>query len=140
MKDFSQARPDVTFQIDGDVFFAYPALPARVLVGFAMTFDGVSEDTPANEQMDAMLSILERALKPDSYRLFNERTSSREKPIDLNQVNDVMEWMLGEYGLRPTKLPEPSSTGSESPGDGTSLTGSTPVVESISLNSLSTSS
>lgn len=140
VKDFSKARPTVEFRIDDDMFFAFPALPARVLVEFAMTFDGVNQETPADKQMDAMLSILERALQPDSYKRFAARVEDREKPIDLEQINDIMEWMLGEYGLRPTPLSEPSSTGSPSPDSGTSLTGNTPVVESTSSTSPSISS
>jgi serine protease inhibitor len=132
MKDFTKPRPELDFRIDDDVFFPYPALPARVLVEFAMTFDGIDKDTSADKQMEAMLSILERALTPDSYARFSSRINSREKPIDLDQVNEVMEWMLGEYGLRPTQPSELSSNGSVNQDSGMSSTGNTPVVVSTS--------
>ena len=42
--------------------------------------------------------------------------------IDITQVNEIAEWLLGEYGLRPTEPAASSSTGQANQEDGTSST------------------
>lgn len=50
-------------------------------------------------------------------------------PIELPQVNEILEWIMGEYGMRPPASSEDSSVGSSNPASGTSSTVSVPVGE-----------
>jgi hypothetical protein len=61
-------------------------------------------------------------------------------PIELPQVNEIIEWIMGEYGMRPPTSAGASSDGPSIPTSGTNSTGSTSHVESISSNSQPTSS
>lgn len=67
-------------------------------------------------------------------------TPDNAVPIELDQVTEILEWVMGEYGLRPTKPSEDSSDGPSSPESGTNSTDSTSDVESTSLTSPSTDS
>lgn len=125
MRDFTHDRPRIQFKVGEDIFECAPAIPARTLMNFAVKFDSITEKSSGSQQMDAMVSILEAALKPDSLKRFLERMEDNEDPIDLLQVNDIVEWVMGEYGLRPTTSPEPSANGQQLPGDGTNSTAST---------------
>jgi hypothetical protein len=61
-------------------------------------------------------------------------------PIELDQVTEILDYVMGEYGLRPTKPSEGSSPGQSSPDSGTNSTAPTSDVESTSATSPSTDS
>lgn len=61
-------------------------------------------------------------------------------PIELDQLPAILEWIMGEYGMRPTQSSGDSSDGQSSLASGTNSTDSTSDVELISANSPSTGS
>lgn len=61
-------------------------------------------------------------------------------PIELDQLPVILEWLMGEYGMRPTQSSEDSSDGQSSPASGTSSTENISDVELISAGSPSTGS
>lgn len=61
-------------------------------------------------------------------------------PIELDQVPDILDWIMGEYGMRPTQSSADSSDGQSSPASGTNSTENTSDVELISATSPSTDS
>jgi len=125
MRDFTHDRPRIQFKVGDDIFECAPAIPARTLMNFAVRFDSITEKSTGADQMDAMVSILEVSLKPESLKRFLLRMEDNEDPIDLIQVNDIVEWVMGEYGLRPTTSSEPSASGQPLPDDGTNSTANT---------------
>lgn len=129
MKDFTRERKPIQFTIDGDVFEAKSPIPAQVLLDFAAKFSSMTEDSPIDEQLDAFKNVLDLVLKPDSLKVFQARMSDVDNPIEVAQVEEIIEWLFGEYGLRPTELSEPSLPGSDSPDDGTNSTENTPLPE-----------
>ncbi len=138
MKDFTRERKVIEFKIDGDVFRAVPVIPADVMIKFVQRFEDMDpESKKSSENIAALLETLETLLIPDSFKLFRARMGEN---VDINQVNEVVEWVMGEYGMRPTQPSEPSSDGSSDPGSGTGLTESTPDVVSISSTSPLTAS
>ena len=118
------------FTIDGDTYEAAPVMPAETLMEFAGHFGKVG-DTPA-ENLTAMRGLLEMVLLPDSYERLAARLRSRENPVDIDQVSDLISWLLETYGLRPTRPSSSSPDGPPSPESGTSLTGITSAEELIS--------
>lgn len=131
--DFSKPRKRVAFRIDDDVFEAPPAIPAMVLLDYAKRFNGVNTETEDPDlQMQIMVDLLKFILKPPSFERFVSRLSDVEEPIELDQIQTSIEYLMGKYGLRPTQPPSTSAPGSDNPADGTSLTGNTPVVVSTS--------
>ena len=111
----------ILFRIDDDVFEAATALPGKTLARFAARFIKV-ENTPIDKQLDIFADALGMVLLPESNALFQKRLDDLEHPIEVEQASDVIQWLLGEYGLRPTKPSSPSSTGPSSPESGTSST------------------
>lgn len=140
LKDFSRPRTRVAFQIDGDVFEAPPVIPAMVMMQYTKTFSAMGADASADDQMAAMTGVLEMVLYPASYTHFIARLGDRERPIGLDQLQEVLEYLMESYGMRPTQQPSASADGQASPGSGTNSAESQPAVVSISPDSPSTSS
>lgn len=139
-KDFTRKRRTITFRIDDDVFEATPAVPAGVLVEFANSFTDVNAKAGPAESFGTVMAVLEMVLLPESFKRMAARADDLSNPVEIDQLSDVLLWLLEEYGLRPTQPSSNSSTGPLSPGSGTSLTASTPAAESTSLNFPSTGS
>lgn len=135
MRDFTKKRDDVTFRIDDDVFHAARGVPAEVLMDFATQFSGMSLTTPVDEQLKAFRSVFELVLLPESLQRFTARMRDRENPIEIDQCEQVITWLMERYGLRPTELPSSSLDGQESPVTGTTSTATTPGAELISAAS-----
>lgn len=121
VKDFTRPRERLLFRIDSDVFEAATALPGKTLSRFAKRFATV-ESTPPDQQLDAFTDALGMVLLPESNALFQKRLDDLERPIELEQASDVIQWLLECYGLRPTEPSSPSATGPASPASGTSST------------------
>lgn len=134
MRDFTKQRREIKFKIDDDVFEVAPALPAGVLMDFATDFQKLDKES-GEDQKRSMMTILETVLVAGSYQRFTQRMQDRLQPIDLEQVNDVIEWIMEEYGMRPTEPSEDSSGGQPGPASGTPSTENTPDVASISSDS-----
>jgi hypothetical protein len=135
IRDFTKKRDDITFRIDDDIFHAARGVPAEVLMDFASQFSGMSLATPVDEQLKAFRGVFELVLLPESLQRFNERMRDRENPIEIDQCEDIVTWLMERYGLRPTVLPSSSPPGQESPVPGTTSTVSTPGAELISAAS-----
>jgi hypothetical protein len=127
VKDFSR-RVDVKFRIDDDVFYGVAGIPALDLLEFGALYQGLSEEQ-LTAQPDTFKRIFQLTLDDRSAELFIGRMKSREKPISMEQVMDIMPWMMEKYGMRPTQPSSSSSTGSENPDDGTSSTVSAQQLE-----------
>lgn len=140
IRDFSKARKDISFRVDDDLFHAARGIPAEVLMGFASKFSSMDTSATVDEQLDAFRSLLDVVLLPDSLKLFNERMRDRNNPIEMDQVEDIVTWLMEQYGLRPTELPSSSQDGQPAPVPGTTSTVSTPAEVSISAASPSIAS
>jgi hypothetical protein len=140
-KDFTRKREQIRFTIDGDRFEAAPAVPAEVLVEFANRFSGTSAGVgDSADTFGTVMSVLELVLVPESYERLRARAGDRVNPVEIDQLSDVILWLLEQYGLRPTQPPSSSATGPASLASGTSSMASTPGVVSTSSPSLLTAS
>ncbi|MFJ8049804.1 hypothetical protein [Streptomyces luteogriseus] len=134
-RDFSRKRKPLPFTIDGDTFEAATALPGDVFAKFVTLYNGTGDTETYQEQHDLLKQALELALLPESWQLFAARLADKTRPIDDDQMSDVVLWLLEEYGMRPTQPSPPSSDGSASPESGTNSTESTPPEASTSETS-----
>lgn len=141
IKDFTRRRTSPQFKIDDDVFTAVAAIPAEEMIVFAeqITSADPSQMSP-REQVGILRKTLENMLEPESLLRFQERMKDRRNPIDMAQLNDVVEWLFEEYGLRPTAESSSSSNGASPPVPGITSMGSTPETVLISAHSPSTAS
>lgn len=136
IKDFSKIRKRIQFQVDEDIFEAAPAVPAEILMDFAGQFAGTDpEKVSVEEQLTIFMSVLDLVLLPESLKRFRDRMRDRERPIEIDQVEQIISWLFEEYGLRPTQLPSDSSDGQASLESGTSLMANTAAEVSISAAS-----
>lgn len=135
MRDFSKKRKDISFRVDDDVFHAAPGVPADVLMEFAAEFSGLTVQATVDQQLRAFRGMFELVLHPDSLARFNERLRDRVNPIEIDQVEQIITWLMEQYGLRPTELPSGSPPGLPGPESGTTSTATTPGEVSISAAS-----
>ena len=158
MRDFTQQPRVVSFRIDDDTFRGKPVLPAQTMVEFTLAaekFDAAS--VTAQQGFDSMMDALEMVLMADSFKRFRHRMNDPEKlareakaagqpepepfvPIGLDQIPPIVEYLMSEYGLRPTEPSGDSSDGPSSQASGTSSTETTSPVELISASSPSIAS
>lgn len=157
MKDFTRQPKVVEFKIDDDVFRCHPRLPADVLIDFAVKAEGMGDNPTGQQGVQAMLDVLKATLIPEHFTRFRTRMQDQAKlaeearaagrpvpdpytPIGLDQVSEIVPWIMEEYGLRPTEPSEDSSDGPSDPEPGISSTESTPAVALISASSPSIAS
>jgi hypothetical protein len=105
-------------------------------VEFTTRYADVSEADSWSENFQALTSALELVLLEDSYELLRRRLKDKQNPVDLDQLAEIVLWLLDAYGLRPTQPSSDSSDGSPSPASGTPSTESTPPEDAISAPSL----
>jgi hypothetical protein len=139
IKDFTKERSRVLFRIDQDVFEATPALAPEVAfelmdlgpqiqLATQSNDDEVATRRNSRQTMKLISDVLAKIMFPDSSARFVERMSSVTEPIDFEQLMSVIQWLLEQYGLRPTESPQDSQSGSENPAAGTpSMAGPSPV-------------
>lgn len=140
IRDFTKKRDDIMFRVDDDIFYAARGVPAEVLMDFATQFSGMSLETPVDEQLKAFRGVFELVLLPESLMRFNARMRDRENPIEIDQVEQIITWLMEKYGLRPTELPSNSPSGQGGPVSGITSTAITPDGVSISAASPSIAS
>jgi hypothetical protein len=115
-------------------------LPGDVFAEFVTLYNSTAETETYQQQHDLLKRALELALMPDSWERFAARLSDKTRPIDDDQMSDVVLWLLEQYGLRPTEPSSPSSDGPASPESGTSSTENSQPEESTSPPSQPTAS
>jgi hypothetical protein len=133
VRDFTRHK-DVKFRVDDDVFVGVTGIPALNLMKFGVLFDGLSERDIMNNPQ-AFTQMIDLILTDASAARFNARMEDKNNPIAIEQVMDILPWVMEQYGMRPTRPSPESSAGSVNPVDGTSLTDRPP--ETVLTPSLS---
>lgn len=109
--DFTLVRKEIKFKLGADYFYAVPDMPGLTGIEFGAKMEQISNGTP-DEQPKIIEEIFRMILKPDSADRFVERLRSNENPIGVRPMNNVMNWLMTQYGMRPTEPSEESSDGS----------------------------
>lgn len=141
IKDFSKARKTLQFRIDDDVFEASPAIPAEVMIQFAERFT-TADPTKMTiaEQIRIFRDLLEIVLLPESMKIMARRMADPANPVDMDQLDQIITWLMEEYGMRPTTESGSSSNGDSPPVPGITSMASIQELASISAASPSTGS
>ncbi len=122
MKDFTRQPRVIEFKIDHDVFRCHPRLPAQTLIDFTLEVESLGDEMTSQQGIETLIGTLKMVLVPDSYKRFHDRMSSPDEPVELDQANEIIQWIMGEYGMRPPESPEPSSNGRPALASGTNST------------------
>lgn len=128
IKDFEFSPEPKRFRMykgDSFVFEAAPALPIDALSRISNLGKNVAEP----EQIESVFTFFELILFPDSANELRIRRESKEKPLGVQHLMPIVEWLVEEYGLRPTQPSSLSSTGS-------TAADSTPLTDGVSVEEL----
>jgi hypothetical protein len=139
-RDFSRTRKRLNFTVDGEEFESTPGLPGDIYAEFVTIYSSTGEGKTYQEQHDALKQALSLVLLDESWAGFEACLPDKKRPIDDDQMSDVVLWLLEEYANRPTQPSQPSSDGQPAPESGTSSTENTQPAESTSAPSQPTAS
>jgi hypothetical protein len=131
IRDFSSGRKPLKFRIDNDTFEAPADIPAMVLLEFSKRFEAMGDQADTAKYIEAVLAMLEMVLNKNSFEQFRARLDNRDYPISLDQLNEVLNWLMGVYTGRPTEPSESSSDTQATQESGTSSTDDTPALTSV---------
>lgn len=94
----SKISGPVTFVVDDNTFEGVPAnrLPAGVLARYF-------EEINAGKLFEAHNSLFEAILTEESWKVFSERMHSKEHPITVTLMGDIVTWLLGDQYMGSTE-------------------------------------
>jgi len=106
MKEFVTAIEEVTepqdemkFSLDGHAMVAYKPTEGQL----AMLMSSIGRHTSDSTKIAGIIDFFVAVLDKSSSDYVVERLLSREDPLGIPQVQDIMEWMVEEWTGRPTK-------------------------------------
>jgi hypothetical protein len=119
--DFSIGRKSIKFKVDDDYFEAVPDIAAELAMEYASQLEQLiqPEEVSLDSQKEVVYSTLRLVLFPESADRFIARLRDQENPIGQQRFTKITQWLLEQYGMRPTEQDSASSTGSESQDAGT---------------------
>jgi hypothetical protein len=124
----NRAGGPIEFDIDGEVFYASPVMPADLV----LSLGDLATESNQGKRAQAAMAILDSVLLPESATRFADRMKGGEHPITVLDATGVINWLVSEHyaPARPTGGASPSQPGSSTPGtpstDGAPPEGSTP--------------
>lgn len=140
VKDFS-SNVNVRFKINHvggpskgvpEFFEGVPELPALDMIEFANMLESLDENSYSRETFTKIVNLI---LTDESAQRFVARLGDKIDPIGMKQLMDILPWLMEQYGMRPTSLPDPSADGSGSQDNGTSSPQTANLPELISPES-----
>lgn len=140
IKDFTKARRSIKFKIDDDVFNCVPDLPVLTLIDFAAMAEKINETSMDESMRNLFIDMFKLILVDTAAERFIARMQDKINPISMDQVNEIMPWVMEKYGLRPTEPSDSSSAGSPTPESGLNSTVNVQAAELTSDSSPSINS
>lgn len=128
IKDLTVIREPKQFRLGDHVYTAAPAMPAGLLRKFTQAAKESEE-----VQLDRFMEILDAVMLPESAERFAARMNDPADPITIDDLRNVLEWLMEEYTGRPT-VP-PSTSASPQSESGTTSTDGLPPPASIPTGS-----
>jgi hypothetical protein len=135
VKEFTTALREVTdpqddeegwqFKVDGHELTCYPPAEGQLAVLMAST----SRHTSVSEQIAGIINFFVEVMDGPSHAYLVGRLLDRNDPFGLNEVTEIMGWMVEEWSGRPTQ-PSSGSTRSRSSGGRRSTPRTSPSISS----------
>lgn len=101
MKEFtvSSGMEKIQFKVGDDLFVAVAPdrLPGNVLIRYA-------EKAQAGKLYEGNLEFFNYALEDESAALFKNRLDSKDNPITLDVMTQVVEWLVEQYANLNTQV------------------------------------
>lgn len=124
-RDFTKKRKPIHFKVDDDDFYCVEALLPDTLqdiMQMLQTRTDASDTERAAALVSKLRDIFKLFLLEESFELFSARLSNPRKPIDIQQLLEIIQWIVEVYTKRPTTQPSSSPESSVSDDGGTSST------------------
>lgn len=121
--DFTPEPRAKKFKINGEIYVPRVDIPANIgmrVHGKFNKFAKNSNEIPVDERVDAMKEIFHLTLAPESAKRFLSHVD--DDTIGLNTITKVANWLMEQFGERPTMPSGESSNTFENSPDGMSLT------------------
>lgn len=119
MKEFNTAVDEAVieeapleFMIDGQEVRAFRPTDGQM----AMLMASMGRHTSEATRLAGIIDFFVTVMDDESHQYVVDRLLSRTDPLGLEQVTDVMMWMIEEWSGRPTPPPSGSTSSPESGG------------------------
>jgi hypothetical protein len=117
-----QDEDPLEFSLDGQTLRAYRPTEGQFALLMAALSRHTNESTKVAGAIDFFVSIMDQ----ESYVYLADRLQSRENPIALDEITEIVQWIVEEWAGRPTQPPSASTPSPSS--DGLNSTPPTPVL------------
>lgn len=118
IRDFTNRDETIKFKIYDYTFEAAPELPLGAMTQISKLQN--LRETMDENGLEAIVDIMGIFLLDDSLAQLRTMLNDKRKPFGVRHMQEIVPWLLEEYGLRPTQPSSPSSTGSADGEIGTS--------------------
>lgn len=117
--DFTRRKPRPTFRVGREKFEGKIEVPALAMMRFSLRQQMLAKvgDDITEESLSAMTDMIRLMLRKESADRFvaamdGDSEDENATVIGINTFNQALEWLMGEYGMRPTEPLKDSSDGS----------------------------
>ena len=106
-KDFGSGDQDkpaqpISFKLHGEEFSCKPKMQGKVLLD--LVAKSSAQDNPG-EAAAIINKFFELVLIADSYTRFEALVESDDKIVEVEQLSEIVAWLVEQYTDRPTQLP-----------------------------------
>lgn len=136
MKDFDVARAkrkrseeERTFKIAGETFVLKNGVRPEALAGF----DEINENSPIADSMGAWDTLFLEMVEDsdDAHERYRQIRSDSVDPLTIEDLEDMVGWMMEQVTGRPTGSPSGSTAGREETGTTSMDDSSSPVLTAV---------
>jgi hypothetical protein len=104
----AEVEAPIEFKIGEEVFRAYRPTAGQIAV-MTSRMDDLSTDM---EKLAAIIDFFVGCLDKESNRILSRKLMDRDDPFEMEDVNDILSWLMEQWSGRPT---QPSSASARSP-------------------------
>jgi hypothetical protein len=113
-----ESEDPVVFSIDEKTLRAYRPTEGQLAMLMMSLARHNSEATKIAGAIDFFVSIMDQ----ESYTYLADRLQSRDNPIALEEITNVVQWLIEEWAGRPTPSPSASTPSPNSDGQNSTPT------------------
>lgn len=119
-KDFTKRRPRIFLRLDGEEYEGKSALGLPTLQAVQRIQKKLSD--PQTDKIDIFRDMFAALLKKESAQRFMVKLEDEDEPVDPDQLQGMVAYLMERHALRPTEGPSESPSGSETVEPGTPST------------------